>query len=318
MNTKKTVFISSTYEDLARHRQAVWQVLKEFDVAIRGMEEFGARTECPLQTCMAEVEQSDVYLGIIAFRLGSVDSESQKSFTQLEYEHAVQLNKEILIYLADEEESVVRYTDIDVDDFSREKLKAFKELLQEQHTVNKFSSPDDLAEKLRRDFKRYFEPSEVKTEPSQDEYDRTLKLVKGFLLMPKSVLGREARFKVSFYSNPYPASRSLCQAFKLDYGMTIGADIHVEIPKLEKKSIPFNELYATGIKAANTLIGLINNKEPIDLYARLQFSEQDVDRVRGEFFGTSFYDGSLDDFVDPNEIYIPPAGKAILLFSKMT
>jgi hypothetical protein len=40
---KKTVFISSTYQDLAEHRRAVWQVLEDFDVAVRGMEEFGAR-----------------------------------------------------------------------------------------------------------------------------------------------------------------------------------------------------------------------------------------------------------------------------------
>jgi hypothetical protein len=123
---QKTVFISSTYEDLAAHRQAVWQVLKDFNVAIKGMEEFGARTEGPLQTCLAEVEQSDVYLGIIAFRLGSIDNESDKSFTQLEYEHALQAKKEILIYLADEQQALVHYGDIETDQIRQEKLKSFK------------------------------------------------------------------------------------------------------------------------------------------------------------------------------------------------
>ena len=40
---KKTVFISSTHRDLAEHRRVVWQVLEGFDVAVRGMERFGAR-----------------------------------------------------------------------------------------------------------------------------------------------------------------------------------------------------------------------------------------------------------------------------------
>ena len=108
---KKTVFISSTYQDLAEHRRAVWQALEEFDVSVRGMEQFGARPGAPLETCLAEVEQSDVYVGIIAFRIGSIHPESAKSFTQLEYERASSLNKAILIYLVDEESARVRYSD---------------------------------------------------------------------------------------------------------------------------------------------------------------------------------------------------------------
>jgi len=71
-----TVFISSTYKDLKEHRREVWDALKHFNVGVRGMEEFGARTAGALDTCLAEVEQSDVYVGIIAYRLGSIDTES--------------------------------------------------------------------------------------------------------------------------------------------------------------------------------------------------------------------------------------------------
>src|SRR3989304_7664596 len=45
---RKTIFVSSTFRDLASHRKAVWGLLEEFDVSVRGMEEFGARTETPL------------------------------------------------------------------------------------------------------------------------------------------------------------------------------------------------------------------------------------------------------------------------------
>lgn len=311
----KTVFISSTYDDLADYRRAIWQVLKEFDVNIRGMEAFGARTEHPLQTCLAEVEQSDVYLGIVAFRLGTMEPSSEKSFTQLEYEHALGLKKEILIYLADENQAIFPYKDIDVDSKPLERLKAFKSILQERHTVNRFSNPEDLADKLRRDFKRYFKPSELENEPIKNEFDKTLALVKDFLLMPKSVLGREARFKISFFGDPYPASRALCKAFRLDYGLTIGIYITVDLPKLDRNSLPFRELFATGQKA-NAILELIKKKKPIDIYARLQFTEQDIKSTSGEFFGYTHY-FSPDDIPDPNETYIPPEGKAILLFSKL-
>ena len=31
---KKTVFVSSTFEDLADHRRAVWQLLEDFDAGV--------------------------------------------------------------------------------------------------------------------------------------------------------------------------------------------------------------------------------------------------------------------------------------------
>ena len=67
----KSVFISSTFKDLKDYRRQVWDALKGFYVTVRGMEEFGARTGRALDTCLAEVEDSDVYVGIIAYRLGS-------------------------------------------------------------------------------------------------------------------------------------------------------------------------------------------------------------------------------------------------------
>jgi hypothetical protein len=192
----KTVFISSTFQDLAEHRRAVWQVLEGFKANVRGMEEFGARTEAPLQTCLAEVEQSDVYVGIIAYRLGSLDAETAKSFTQLEYERARDLGKNILIYLADEQQARVRYSDIEVDPLQRERLNAFKAVLKERHTVDVFSTPEDLAEKLRRDFAKQLEPKEPPAAESDAEFDKTLSTVRRFMLLPKTVLGREIRREI--------------------------------------------------------------------------------------------------------------------------
>ena len=60
-----TVFVSSTFEDLKSHRRAVWSALEQFEVNVRGMEAFGARPDAPIDTCLAEVEQSDIYVGII-------------------------------------------------------------------------------------------------------------------------------------------------------------------------------------------------------------------------------------------------------------
>jgi len=71
------------------------------------MEQFGARKSDPLTTCLTEVEPSDIYVGIIGMRYGSEDLKTGKSFSQLEYEKAIEQNKEILIYLIDEMSSSV-------------------------------------------------------------------------------------------------------------------------------------------------------------------------------------------------------------------
>ena len=136
---RKTVFVSSTFRDLAEHRRAVWDLLGTFDVNVRGMEAFGARSEAPLETCLAEVEQSDVYIGLVGFRLGSIDDSSGKSFTQREYERARELNLQILIYLRDED-GTLRLSDIDLDTAPREKLASFKRTLRENHTVDTFDA----------------------------------------------------------------------------------------------------------------------------------------------------------------------------------
>src|SRR4051812_46232729 len=104
---KKSVFISSTYLDLINERKKVWEALKKFEVTVRGMEEFGARSTNALDTCLSEIEQSDIYVGIIGMRFGTEDKTTKKSYTQLEYEKAVSLGKEILIYLVDEDNYLV-------------------------------------------------------------------------------------------------------------------------------------------------------------------------------------------------------------------
>ena len=59
---KKTVFISSTFLDLKDERKLVWETLRKYNVIVKGMEEFGARSTDPLTTCLTELEQSDIYI----------------------------------------------------------------------------------------------------------------------------------------------------------------------------------------------------------------------------------------------------------------
>lgn len=143
---KPSIFISSTYSDLVEHRKQIWITLEKFEVNILGMEKFGARKENSLTTCLKEVEKSDVFILIVGMRFGSIDKKSQKSFTWLEYEKAKELDKDILVYLIDEVNGEIKVSDYDRDNY--QKLKDFKEILRENHTIDFFKNVEDLVNKI--------------------------------------------------------------------------------------------------------------------------------------------------------------------------
>lgn len=143
----KQIFISSTYKDLIPHREIIWDMLLSLDLNISGMEKFGARPEKPLETCLKEVEESDIFIGIIGMRYGSVDTKTGKSFTQLEYEKAVDLGLEVLVYMIDEKNALIRADSIDPENHI--KLKDFKSTLSNSHTIDHFISEKDLVSKLK-------------------------------------------------------------------------------------------------------------------------------------------------------------------------
>jgi Domain of unknown function (DUF4062) len=274
----RTVFVSSTFVDLQTHRKAVWDTLADFDVTIRGMEQFGARTETPLQTCLVEVDQSDIYVGIIAFRLGSIEPGSGKSYTQLEYERALSLSKEIFIYLVDEENARVAIKYIDRGE-SLEKLDSFKSILRERHTVDSYINETDLAIKLKRDLKRHLAlRSPVTVGP--DEFADSLSNLDSFLLVPKTVAGTEVRLRVRASARPYPAPRAVCQAFNLEFGATFGIPIEIVAPDgVSPTDSP--DLYVDAKHAPDILP--IKKGDMIEGYVKLHFSAKDIGEVRARF-----------------------------------
>ncbi|MCW0484546.1 DUF4062 domain-containing protein [Gaoshiqia sediminis] len=143
---KKSIFVSSTYRDLIKHRDGVHKVLEDFDVDIIGMENFGARNTTPLATCLSEIEKSSFYIGIIAMNYGSVEQTSQKSFTQLEYEKAVALGKDIRIFMIHDQNGEVKTGDIDFE--NETKLRNFKTILKKKHTIAFFENETDLAQQV--------------------------------------------------------------------------------------------------------------------------------------------------------------------------
>ena len=100
----------------------------------------------------------------------------------------------------------------------------------------------------------------------------------------------------------------------MEYGYTVGANFHIIQPIDKKITAGYREIYAVG-NAIDTFMAAFEAKK-VELYAQLQFAEEDVKGVQAEFFGGSYYDDEDDHYGDPREMYVPPEGKVILVFTK--
>jgi hypothetical protein len=93
MKKRLQVFVSSTYTDLLDDRQAAVAAILKAGHIPAGMELFAAGDESQLQTIRRWIDESDVFMLILGGRYGSLEPNSQLSYTELEYDYAVQAGK---------------------------------------------------------------------------------------------------------------------------------------------------------------------------------------------------------------------------------
>jgi hypothetical protein len=246
--------------------------VEKLKLGINGMEIFGARPEEPIQTCIDEVEKSQIFIGIIGMRFGSVHPETGKSFVQIEYETAIDKKLDTLIYFIDEENALIKPNLVDIGENAK-KLKEFKEYLKQRHTVETFIDPNDLVKKFERDITRLlkdrgYEVNEFKFEPVSDEAATVESIIK-FNLMPKLENGTEIEIIVEFSGSPDSVDKQVCEALNLTYGASISRAIKVISPK-EVEGVPFlRKLFAQDAQCE--FIYKSDSKKPYKIIAKLSF-----------------------------------------------
>jgi Domain of unknown function (DUF4062) len=90
---KLQVFVSSTFIDLKEERQTAVQAILNAGHIPAGMELFTAGDESQWTIIKRWIEESDVYMLLLGGRYGSIEPNSGKSYTHLEYDYAVELKK---------------------------------------------------------------------------------------------------------------------------------------------------------------------------------------------------------------------------------
>jgi hypothetical protein len=103
MKKRLQVFVSSTYVDLIEERQsAVGAILKSGHIPA-GMELFTAGDSSQWDIIKRWIDESDVYMLILGGRYGSVEPTSGVSYTELEYDYAVEIGKPLFAVVIKDE-----------------------------------------------------------------------------------------------------------------------------------------------------------------------------------------------------------------------
>lgn len=149
-----SVFVSSTFIDLADHRETVQKALRQLGAIDVSMENLGARDERPKAECLRIIsEEVDTFVGIYAHRYGFIPKGDRKSITEAEYDAASQTNLQRFIYLVNED---APWTPKFIDGgTSAKKLAQFKQRVSSTHICKRFSTKDDLATFVAADIGRH-------------------------------------------------------------------------------------------------------------------------------------------------------------------
>ena len=170
MNKRYQVFVSSTFEDLQEERREVMQALLELDCIPAGMELFPASNDDQWTLIKRVIDDCDYYLLIIGGRYGS-ENESGISYTQMEFEYALETGKPIISFLPKHPERIPSGK-CDNDSEKKEKLEQFKEKAKKK-LIKYWESAENLGSVVSRSMVRLIKdfPAEgwVKSGSAVDE-----------------------------------------------------------------------------------------------------------------------------------------------------
>lgn len=234
INTKEhvPVFISSTYEDLIPYREEAQRVLIRLGQLVKGMEYFGSNAAKPLDICLKNVQESSIYVGIIGMKYGSIEPETGKSFTQLEYEEAIRNNIPTLIYIISKESPVPqKYIDFGN---KAELLQKFKDLLIRNHTISYFTSPEDFGLHFSQDLTETLEAIGhigITKAITEEEEKTAEEVFAKFLKRPAKYSGREIWLNILISDMEKTCGRlkpSVVSALGMTLGDAISVPVYIE------------------------------------------------------------------------------------------
>lgn len=148
MSVKKyQVFISSTFQDLTNERKQILEILLMADCIPAGMEAFVATDEEQFNVIKKVIDLCDYYLLIIGGRYGSINEHTGKSYTEMEYDYAIEKGIPVLVFSIDDTVKLdENKTDNDV--IKKGKLAEFKQRAMRNRLASVWRDSSDLGGKV--------------------------------------------------------------------------------------------------------------------------------------------------------------------------
>lgn len=148
MNSKKyQVFISSTYSDLIEERKKILDVLLMADCIPAGMEAFVAADVEQFEVIKKVIDLCDYYVLIIGKYYGTIHPKTGKSYTEMEYDYAIEQGIPVLVFAIDDNVELAP-NKIETDEDKIEKLKDFRTRALTNRLASIWGSTEDLTGKL--------------------------------------------------------------------------------------------------------------------------------------------------------------------------
>jgi hypothetical protein len=131
-NKKLQIFISSTYRDLIKERQAAVEAILNSSNIPAGMELFTAGNESQMEVIKRWIDDSDIYCLILGVRYGSVNASVGLSYTEIEYKYAIDQAKPVFAIVLAEDQLAARLallasSDPELSSETRAKYSVFRE-----------------------------------------------------------------------------------------------------------------------------------------------------------------------------------------------
>jgi hypothetical protein len=172
---KLQVFVSSTFKDLKIERQTAVQAILEAGHIPAGMELFIAEDASQWDIIKEWIDESDVYMLIIGGRYGSIESESGKSYTHLEYEYALSVSKPHFVIIIDDEttQNKAKKHGGKITDFfdNSPELKEFKNSIMKGKLVNICENSDKMESSIHKSINKLSQRDNLKGWVKADDTD---------------------------------------------------------------------------------------------------------------------------------------------------
>lgn len=146
MDKRYQVFISSTFADLQEERNKAIEIILKMDHIPSGMESFKAANNEQWKIIERVIDECDYYLVIVAGRYGSIYEDTGKSYTQMEYEYALNAGKPIIGFVH-KNPLELPAGKCEHSDEGRENLEEFRKLVQKK-PVSFYTTPAELASEI--------------------------------------------------------------------------------------------------------------------------------------------------------------------------